>query len=102
MRIKTPDQLLAIADDLRSTADALAEMLDQLIPDSDLMKDVFLRWPRMIHDAADKLSPRPMPWDAIPAWPIGDVSEHEVWEALRHRLDYWHQQEQKSAQGFPR
>ena len=102
MRFKTTTELQAIAEDLRSTADTLAEMLDQLIPDSDLMKDVFLRWPRMIRDAADKLAPRPRPWEAIPAWPEGEASEEEIWQTLLRRLDYWNSREQDPAGGVPR
>ena len=102
MRFKTTTELQAIAEDLRSTADTLAEMLDQLIPDSDLMKDVFLRWPRMIRDAADKLAPRPRPWEAIPAWPEGEASEEEIWQTLLRRLDYWKSREQDPAGGVPR
>ena len=102
MRFKTATELQAIAEDLRSTADTLAEMLDQLIPDSDLMKDVFLRWPRMIRDAADKLAPRPRPWEAIPAWPEGEASEDEIWQILLRRLDYWKSREQDPAGGVPR
>ena len=102
MRFKTATELQAIAEDLRSTADTLAEMLDQLIPDSNLMKDLFLRWPRMIHDAADKLSPRPGPWQAIPAWPEEEASEDEIWQTLLRRLDYWKSHEQDPAGGAPR
>lgn len=102
MRFKTATELQAIAEDLRSTADTLAEMLDQLIPNSDLMKDVFLRWPRMIRDAADKLAPRPRPWEAIPAWPEGEASEDEIWQTLLRRLDYWKSREQDPAGGVPR
>ena len=101
MQIKTPDELQAIADDLRSTAESLAMLLDHLIPDSNLMKDVFLHWPNMIHDAADKLAPPPLPWDGLPLWPEGNVSEGEVWEALLQRQAYWHQQEKISGEPSP-
>lgn len=80
MHIKTPDELQAIADDLHSTANSLAVMLDPIGADSHLMKDVFLRWPLMIHDdAADKLAPQPRPWDGLPVWPEEHASENEIW-----------------------
>ena len=101
MHIKTPDELQAIADDLRNTADSLAVMIDQLVPDSHLMKDVFLRWPLMIHDAADKLASRPMPWDGLPVWPGEHASEDEIWDVLLRRQRYWRQQEKASGETSP-
>ena len=101
MHIKTPDELQAIADDLRSTADSLALMLDQLVPDSDLMKHVFLRWPLMIHDAADKLARPPMPRDGLPIWPGELASEEQIWEVLLCRQRFWHQQAKASGETSP-
>ena len=101
MHIKTPDELQSIADDLRSTADSLAVMLNQLVPDNNLMKDVFLRWPLMIHDAAHKLAPRPLLWDGLPVWPGEHASEEEIWEALLQRQTYWRQQEKALGETLP-
>ena len=101
MHIKTPDELREIADDLRSTANSLAVMLDQLVPDSHLMKDVFLHWPLMIHDAADKLVPRSMPSDGLPGWPGVHASEDEIWDELLRRQRYWRQQEKASGETSP-
>ena len=101
MRIKTPDELREIANDLRSTADSLAVMLDQLVPDTHLMKDVFLRWPLMIHEAADKLVPRLMPWDGLPVWPGEQASEEEIWDVLLRRQRYWHRQAKYSGEISP-
>ena len=67
MTIKTLEDLRVVADDLRSTASSLHLLLSELVPDSDLMKDVWLKWPQMICDAANKLDPpagsldRPLP-----------------------------------------
>ena len=101
MHIRTPDELQAIADELRSTADSLAVVLDHLVPDSHLMKDVFLRWPLLIHDAADKLAPRPIPWDGLPVWPGEQASKEEIWNVLLRRQRYWHQQAKASGETLP-
>lgn len=87
--IKTPDELRQIAEDLRSTASSLHGMLDALVPDSDFMKDVFLKWPQMIQDAANKLDPPANPFNLPPAWPGDSASAAEVWEALGARLAHW-------------
>ena len=101
MHIKTLDELREIADDLRSTANSLAVMLDQLVPDSHLMKDVFLHWPLMIHDAADKLAPQLRPWDGLPVWPGEHASEDEIWDVLLRRQRYWRQQAKASGEISP-
>jgi hypothetical protein len=101
MQIKTPAELQDIADDLRSTADSLATLLDKLVPESNLMKNVFLRWPLMILDVADKLAPKSQPWDGLPVWPEEYASEDEIWNTLLHRLNYWHQQEKDSGKTPP-
>lgn len=78
MTIETLEDLHAVADDLRSTASSLHILLSELVPDSDLMKDIWLKWPQMIRDAANKLDPPAGSLDQPPPLPRAAASEQKA------------------------
>jgi len=76
--VKTLEDLQAVADDLRTTASSLHLLLSELVPDCDLMKSVWLKWPQMIRDAANKLDPPPGSLDQPPPLPRAAASEQNI------------------------
>ena len=78
MSIETLEDLQAVADDLRTTASSLHLLLSELVPDSDMMKGVWLKWPQMIRDAANKLDPPAGSLDQPPPLPRAAASEQNT------------------------